>query len=456
MIDWYDDLLTGISGPEGAKTGQPTRIMKRNRQGQLVPASTAIGKWQILKGTRLPLYKRLGYNSPQELNEAEKKFRTDPTFEASVAREYLKDLDKRIPSTVQGEERTKRIFAGWLSGDPNTKATKVPGNNMSIPGYIGEAFKRYRTTPSGQGAPQTVTDQSTTSPQYSLTTVNSSPSWTAATTKTLPTDFTTPTDMAKKKMRPLKAGLQPDSTYLYSTSDFLGQGERKAPMTAKTSREKTDWKSAASSLAADIVPYASNLYNANMKPAQVPQPTMYKPMQLQRVSMANDRYQANAAYRSMNRSLDDTLDGNTAVAAKLANKAQTMNTVSAVNEKERLTNQGIANDETKANQAIANANLDKVDMYRQQLAERENVIKSWKSANLSNAADKFTAQQNVKGQEALERDRMRILENTDDSGTFKRLVERMAAQEKAARGEKAFGGRLYTAGRFMRTLKPIK
>lgn len=264
--------------------------------------------------------------------------------------------------------------------------------------------------------------------------------------------------MKQKKTKTITPGWQPDGKYMYSSQEeFTGQ-KTPGPYASEGKGENSSFnlKSLAktaqkgSNLATDLAPYLSNIYNMSQKPAKVPAPLMARPVQLQRMSMANDRYQANANYRTMNRSLDESLDGNTAVAAKLVNKAQTMNAVSAFNEKERLGNLGIQNKELELNQAVDNENLNRVQQYRLQNMERDNLITSMRSANLANAADKFIANRNVRAQEELESRKIDALGYSDVTGAYERMLKQMKEEKKA------YGGKLYTAGRFMRGLKPIK
>lgn len=235
----------------------------------------------------------------------------------------------------------------------------------------------------------------------------------------------------------------------------------KVPADIYQSTPKTDtkdtpqFKTRKGSRMADAVPYLSNIYNAFQKPAAIPNPIMDKPIQLQRVRMDNDRYQANSAYRGMNNSIDNSLDASTGALVKMANKAQNFQQVSAVNEKERLANQEIANKELGLNTSISMGNNEKLYQNRLLKAERENTIKSMNSANVSNAADKFIAQQNVNAQYDLEDRKMQMLANSDSTGAYKAYLEEQQKNNPELFKKSAkFGGRLYSAGRMVKLSKP--
>lgn len=103
----------GIFRNEGARTGQPTNLN-----------SSAVGRGQMIKGTREAMYRKLGIS---DIAAAEQQFRTDPNFEMKVLNAYKEDLDARIPRHVQGKQRQYMIAKGWYTGDPFYPDDKVPG-----------------------------------------------------------------------------------------------------------------------------------------------------------------------------------------------------------------------------------------------------------------------------------------------------------------------------------------
>lgn len=125
--------FAGIFRNEGAKTGQPTNLN-----------SSAVGRGQMIKGTREAMYKKLGFT---DFKNAEQRFRTEPEFEMQVMNAYRGELDARIPSHVQGRERERMIAKGWYTGDPFYDDDKVPGrsagNRMTAGQYADRAVRQY-------------------------------------------------------------------------------------------------------------------------------------------------------------------------------------------------------------------------------------------------------------------------------------------------------------------------
>jgi hypothetical protein len=204
-----------------------------------------------------------------------------------------------------------------------------------------------------------------------------------------------------------------------------------------------------SELAMNTAPYLSNLYSATIKPPATPSPILNAPTSLQRVSMDVDRTQLESDYRDALRT-SDLADVSTSVRAKLAAKAQKFNQMSKINETERNANLNISNKEREINTGIDMAN--RQALYNKQLqdVERENAMIAQRTANVANFSDKIIAQQARKDLQDLEVKKTEILANSDTFGNLKTYLEGIGGEKKA------MGGKLYTAGRFMKTLKPIK
>jgi hypothetical protein len=199
----------------------------------------------------------------------------------------------------------------------------------------------------------------------------------------------------------------------------------------------------------NTAPYLSNLYSATIKPPATPSPILNAPTSLQRVSMDVDRTQLESDYRDALRT-SDLADVSTSVRAKLAAKAQKFNQMSKINETERNANLNISNKEREINTGIDMAN--RQALYNKQLqdVERENAMIAQRTANVANFSDKIIAQQARKDLQDLEVKKTEILANSDTFGNLKSYLDSMGGEKKA------MGGKLYTAGRFMKTLKPIK
>ena len=158
-----------------------------------------------------------------------------------------------------------------------------------------------------------------------------------------------------------------------------------------------------------IAPYISNLYNATVKPGKVPMPIMNNAPKYDLVNYDSDRNAVSKDYRASMQNADLTLDPQSSVAAKMMAKAAKFQQLSAINQAERNANTDIRNKQTEANVATAASNNAKLDLYRQQNLERDNWIKSFKSANLANAADRFVQMKNVQDQNDLEREKFGYL-----------------------------------------------
>lgn len=132
-------ILNGIFKPEGAKVGQRTNIVDpvTGKRG------SALGRGQMIKGTRLAMYKSMGITDVQA---AEEKFRTDPNFETKVMEQLVKELDARIPSNIQGLERQRMIAKGWYTGNPFVKDSHYPGrgNKISAGQYADHAVGKLK------------------------------------------------------------------------------------------------------------------------------------------------------------------------------------------------------------------------------------------------------------------------------------------------------------------------
>lgn len=124
--------FTGIFSNEGAATGQPTNLN-----------SSAIGRGQMIKGTRMSMYKKLGI---KDTAAAEKQFKTDPQFEMQVLNAYRDELGSQIPENIQGSQREYMIAKGWYTGDVNYDDNKVPhpeaGNKLTAGEYAKRALRK--------------------------------------------------------------------------------------------------------------------------------------------------------------------------------------------------------------------------------------------------------------------------------------------------------------------------
>lgn len=194
----------------------------------------------------------------------------------------------------------------------------------------------------------------------------------------------------------------------------------------------------------DMIPYVSNLYAMNQKPAAIPHPFTEQGVHLQRVNFNNDRYEAAKDYRGTMLNADQTLDGNSAIAVKAYGLAQKFKQTSSINQAERNQNSQISNQETVYNQGVNTRNLQRVYDTNVANMDRQNRIMSANMANVANASDKYIAQQDEQAKADLEERALNIYASNDPYGTYARLK---------AKGAFRFGGQM--PGRLLRTYKRI-
>jgi hypothetical protein len=243
------------------------------------------------------------------------------------------------------------------------------------------------------------------------------------------------------KRDPSKTGLSPADRA--GTSDWAKAKMKKvnAPVLGKTpdlqsGREKDPFNyDQRASVGETVLPFASNLANAFRKPPTVPIPNMQSGVSLDRVNMDNDRYQVERGARAANLSNQNSLDANSAAAANSNVLAQRFNQMSQVNQTERNTNIGIANQEKLTNLSIQNQNMAKLDQVQRDNVERTLAQQREQSANLSNAGDKAMMMLQNKQARNLEADKLRYLQTVDPYGTTTRSL-RESEEEKYKRYNK--------------------
>jgi hypothetical protein len=416
--DRYDDILNDIYQPtrEGGKTGMRTKL-----------DSSAVGRGQMTKGTLVRTLKKLGVSDKEMLTYINR-YKTDPKTEHEVNRAHIQELSERTKKAfpnLSEAEQARKVKIGWYTGNPSAPEDKVPhpeaGNRQTAGEYAdgrkAGTMKKSMTPVVAQADPKTTITMPSTDPKVRI----SSPPY-----------------VPLKLSQPLNT----DTTLLVK------------PATTKTNTfNKDDYsglireQSKTTKIANAVVPYMSNMYALTQKPAQVPRPVMNSPVQLSRVNMNADRSQIDQDYSLTNKGIDQVSDFNTGFAAKMYNKSQRFNQMSKVNQDERNQNTQISNSEALTNAGIAQGNNAKLDTFRNSQAERQNAITKDRMANMSNASDKYIAQANTNSQYDLEANKAELLYGTDDKGTLKRMRDKVIKFKN--------GGRLYTAGRMIRTLKPV-
>jgi hypothetical protein len=245
------------------------------------------------------------------------------------------------------------------------------------------------------------------------------------------------------KRDPSKTGLS--AADIAGTSDWAKAEMKKvnAPVLGKTpdlqsGREDPVNYDQRASVGETVLPFASNLANAFRKPPTVPIPNMQSGVSLDRVDMSDDRNQIGHGVRAAYESNKTLLDPNSAAAANSYILAQRFKQMSQVNQTERNTNIGIANQEKLTNLSIQNQNMAKLDQVQRDNVERTLAQQREQSANLSNAGDKAMMMLQNKQARNLEADKLRYLQTVDPYGTTTRSLREsdLTEEEKYKRYNK--------------------
>ena len=450
--DIYDRWLDQMAKPgfEGGITGKRTRI--KAAPGQ--PVNTASGRWQITDRTRNRILRDMGLaKTEKSYQDAVYRFQYDPKFERQVARHGLLMLDKNIPADASDVDRARMLTKGWYTGNVSHFENVVPkpksGNKITVGAYADKVVKGMGLTPTST-TPATTPAKSTT--------------YTAASTannagRALPNNDPITLTPVTNYVPPKKEDA--------AVATASGQRPVVGVPITQTQGKPDGWKSLESrpskfqSIASSTMPYMSNIANMNLRPAGVPQPVMDTPTQFGRISLDSERNDVQSDYRNAVLNNNATLDVNTAVRANMASKAQKFQFMNKINEIETNKNVEIGNAQTTANAAINSRNNDKLYATRMLEAERTNAITQQQAANLANASDKFIAQQNTQSQNDLEDRKMKLMYMNDPTGYFKRLADKYEKEQDQPKVDangvtiKAMGGKLYTAGRMVKNMKPI-
>ena len=219
------------------------------------------------------------------------------------------------------------------------------------------------------------------------------------------------------------------------------------------------------------VPYLSNILNSFRQPAAVPSPIYENQIQLERQNMDSDRNEVRRGMNTTFRSLDNSMDAQTAGLMKLGALGQSVNQLSAINQNERNTNIGIANQEATINRQVNSSNANRLAAFNAEQAARKNTLTSARSENIANAVGKYMGMQDQKNAYNMENFKAQLEFGKDEYGTLKRtdiekefkkyekeqetFLDKLKAKKPGELTEKKWGG--YTAGRMIKrmNLKPI-
>jgi hypothetical protein len=175
-----------------------------------------------------------------------------------------------------------------------------------------------------------------------------------------------------------------------------------------SNKPKTINRNSVFSKAGDIIPYVSNIANSLRKVPLPDAPGVISPVGARQINYDAQRAEADRQMRSMNKSADVSLDENTAAGVKGSNLAGTIRAKNSISEAENNANAQIGMQTNQINAGIDAQNVGLQNQWHRDLTEAQVAQQREQSANLSNAADKYIAQRNVKGAADLDRERWQV------------------------------------------------
>jgi len=173
----------------------------------------------------------------------------------------------------------------------------------------------------------------------------------------------------------------------------------------------------------DIAPYVSNIANS-LRRVPLPQaPVMINPVARRQVNYDAQRVEADRQMRGANSNADRNLDENTAAAYKGSTLASNIRGRNSIAEAESNTNAQLGMQTDQINAGIEGQNVGAINQWKNNLVEAQVAGQREQSANLSNAADKYVAQQNVNGQRDLDIKRLGVYKGMfENSGVMDRRI----------------------------------
>lgn len=178
------------------------------------------------------------------------------------------------------------------------------------------------------------------------------------------------------------------------------------------------------SIAEQAAPFVSNIINATRTLPSVPTPNLVRGVQLNRMDYGNERADVEKSVNANNKAFDNNYDAQTAAINRqysLGERFEMMNTVNAA---ERNQNAQIANTKAQMNVGVDTTNAAKMDDFQKNIVDRRVLQDSIQSANLANASDKYTLQQNARRDALLEDQRLRLNLANDDKGLMYNFLTR--------------------------------
>ena len=218
----------------------------------------------------------------------------------------------------------------------------------------------------------------------------------------------------------------------------------------KGTRNDLDFKQRMSPLD-KVLPFVPNVATAVQTPPAVPNPHLDTPIALERVNMDNDRNEVRRAARGANLSLDQTLDANTAAAAKSNVLAQKFAQESKVNQAERNQNIQISNKEKITNAGIAQNNTAKLNQNLVDNLDRDMTQQSEQMMNLYDVGNKIANMRAFDADASADARRINMYDKVDYTGSTNRMLSKIFPKKD----KKRYGGAVARIAARKLNYKPI-
>lgn len=177
----------------------------------------------------------------------------------------------------------------------------------------------------------------------------------------------------------------------------------------------------AGDMAADFVPYISNLVNTFRKVPRPKAPKLVDPVTGTRISLADAKRQVSDQTRAADLSTQD-LDAQTGAAIRVGNIGSKFRALSDLNSREAQINAQMSQQTKSINASIDAQNAATTNAYQDDQVNAEMAQQRMQSENIANAADKFIAQSAVRDQAKLEKEKATIYSKMYNPGVYNRFL----------------------------------
>jgi hypothetical protein len=228
----------------------------------------------------------------------------------------------------------------------------------------------------------------------------------------------------KRKVESLKELELPTRANVSPALQFRG-GINGTPkdLIVKTKTKESPWQKVFTG-AGKLTPFLSNISNAFSKPGMPTQQKATDYITAPRVDFSAQRNEVDRELQGMNKAAYRNLDENSAAAVLNANLTQGIRAKNEISEKENNANTLGKFETAKINAGIQAGNNGMIKNYQNELLERDNTMKSMRSANLSNAVDKKIAIDGEERKAALDTAKLGIYGKLfENSGVMSRLTD---------------------------------